>query len=102
MRHLQAKITFAASMAAGRVLKSLMVKRVREEKDCGTLNREYFRSQTLLAQKPKRVGQLANVGAKVRYKNETAKLFGNFLLFNCFAFRINHNYPIIIHRTHVI
>ena len=38
-----------------------------------------MRSQALLAQKPKRVGQLANVGAKVRNKNETAKLFGNFL-----------------------
>ena len=71
-------------MSEGRVLKSLMVKRVREEKDCGTLNREYFRSQTLLAQKPKRVGQLANVGAKLRNKNETAKLFGNFLSFNNF------------------
>ena len=35
-----------------------------------------------MAQKPKRVGQLANVGAKVRNKNETAKLFGNFLSFN--------------------
>ena len=43
-----------------------------------------MRSQTLLAQKPKRVGQLANVGAKVRNKNETAKLFGNFLSFNNF------------------
>ena len=43
-----------------------------------------MRSQTLLAQKPKRVGQLANVWAKVRNKNETAKLFGNFLLFNNF------------------
>lgn len=40
--------------------------------------------QTILAQKPKRVGQLANVWAKVRNKNETAKLFGNFLLFNNF------------------
>ena len=39
-----------------------------------------MRSQTLLAQKPKRVGRLANV----RNKNETAKLFGNFLLFNNF------------------
>ena len=38
-----------------------------------------MRSQTLLAQKPKRVGQLANVGTKVRNKNETAKLYGNFL-----------------------
>ena len=38
-----------------------------------------MRSQALLAQKPKRVGLLANVGAKVRNKNETAKLFGNFL-----------------------
>ena len=71
-------------MSAGRVLKSLMVKRVREEKDCGTLNREYFRSQTLLAQKPKRVGRLANAGAKVRNINETVKLFGNFLFFNNF------------------
>ena len=43
-----------------------------------------MRSQTLLAQKPKRVGQLANVGAKLINKNETAKLFGNFLLFNNF------------------
>ena len=34
---------FAASMSAGRVLKSLIVKRVREEKDCGTMNRERFR-----------------------------------------------------------
>ena len=33
--------TFAASMSAGRILKSLMVKRVREEKDFGTMNREY-------------------------------------------------------------
>ena len=32
--------TFAASMSAGRILKSLMVKRVREEKDFGTMNRE--------------------------------------------------------------
>ena len=32
-------ITFAASMSAGRVLKSLMVKRVRKEKDFGTMNR---------------------------------------------------------------
>ena len=40
--------------------------------------------QTILAQKRKRVGQLANVWAKVRNKNETAKLFGNFLLFNNF------------------
>ena len=38
-----------------------------------------MRSQTLLAQKPKRVERLANVGAKVRNKNETAKLFDNFL-----------------------
>ena len=38
-----------------------------------------MRSQALLAEKPKRVGQLANVGAKVRNKNETAKLFSNFL-----------------------
>ena len=37
-----------------------------------------------MTQKPKRVGQLANVGAKVRNKNETAKLFGNFLLFKTF------------------
>ena len=43
-----------------------------------------MRSQTLLAQKPKRVGRLANVGAKVRNINETVKLFGNFLLFNNF------------------
>ena len=43
-----------------------------------------MRSQTLLTQKPKRVGQLANVGAKVRTINETAKLFDNFLLFNNF------------------
>ncbi|OYP57443.1 hypothetical protein CIK99_07505 [Prevotella sp. P5-92] len=43
-----------------------------------------MRSQTLLAQKPKRVLRLANVGAKVRNKNETAKLFGNILLFNNF------------------
>ena len=43
-----------------------------------------MRSQTLLAQKPKRVGQLANVGAKLINKNETAKLFGNFLSFNNF------------------
>ena len=35
-------ITFAASMSAGRVLKSLMVKRVREEKDFGTMNRKDF------------------------------------------------------------
>ena len=45
-----------------------------------------MRSQTLLAQKPKRVGRLANVGAKVGNINETAKLFGNFLFFiNFFA-----------------
>ena len=45
-----------------------------------------MRSQTLLAQKPKRVGRLANVGAKVRNINETVKLFGNFLSFyNFFA-----------------
>ena len=37
-----------------------------------------------MAQKPKRVGRLANVGAKVRNINETVKLFGNFLLFNNF------------------
>ena len=37
-----------------------------------------------MAQKPKRVGQLANVGAKIRNINETVKLFGNFLLFNNF------------------
>ena len=43
-----------------------------------------MRSQALLAQKPKRVGRLANVGAKVRNINETVKLFGNFLLFNNF------------------
>ena len=29
-------------MSAGRVLKSLMVKRVREEKDFGTMNRKDF------------------------------------------------------------
>ena len=34
--------SFAASMSAGRVLKSLMVKRVREEKDFGTMNRKDF------------------------------------------------------------
>ena len=34
--------TFAASMSAGRILKSLMVKRVREEKDFGTMNRKDF------------------------------------------------------------
>ena len=34
--------TFGASMSAGRVLKSLMVKRVREEKDFGTMNRKDF------------------------------------------------------------
>ena len=38
-----------------------------------------MRSQTLLDQKPKWVGQLANVGTKVRKRNETAKLYGNFL-----------------------
>ena len=43
-----------------------------------------MRSQTLLAQKPKRVGRHANVGAKVRNINETVKLFGNFLFFNNF------------------
>ena len=37
-----------------------------------------------MAQKPKRVGRLANVGAKERNINETVKLFGNFLLFNNF------------------
>ena len=52
-----------------------------------------MRSQILLAQKPKRVGQLANVGAKLINKNETAKLFGNFLSFyNFFAwFPILHS-----------
>ena len=40
-----------------------------------------MRSQTLLAQKPKRVGRLANVGTEVRNKNETSKLFSNFLSF---------------------
>ena len=34
--------TFGASMSAGRILKSLMVKRVREEKDFGTMNRKDF------------------------------------------------------------
>ena len=37
-----------------------------------------------MAQKRKRVGRLANVGAKVRNINETVKLFGNFLSFNNF------------------
>ena len=45
-----------------------------------------MRSQTLLAQKPKRVGRLANVGTEVRNKNETAKLFSNFLSFK-------HHFP---------
>ena len=43
-----------------------------------------MRSQTLLAQKPKRVGRLANVGTEVRKK--TAKLFSNFLSFK-------HHFP---------
>ena len=34
--------TFVVSMSAGRVLKSLMVKRVRKEKDFGTMNRKDF------------------------------------------------------------
>lgn len=34
--------TFAASMSVGRVLKSPIVKRVREEKDFGTMNRKDF------------------------------------------------------------
>ena len=34
--------TFVVSMSAGRILKSLMVKRVREEKDFGTMNRKDF------------------------------------------------------------
>ena len=34
--------TFGASMSAGRVLKSPIVKRVREEKDFGTMNRDDF------------------------------------------------------------
>ena len=34
--------TFAASMSAGRILKSPIVKRVREEKDFGTMNRKDF------------------------------------------------------------
>ena len=35
-------INFAASMSAGRILKSPIVKRVREEKDFGTMNRKDF------------------------------------------------------------
>ena len=35
-------INFAASMSVGRVLKSPIVKRVREEKDFGTMNRKDF------------------------------------------------------------
>ena len=34
--------TFAASMSAGRSLKSPIVRRVREEKDFGTMNRKDF------------------------------------------------------------
>ena len=34
--------TFVASMSAGRILKSPIVKRVREEKDFGTMNRKDF------------------------------------------------------------
>ena len=34
--------TFGASMSAGRILKSPIVKRVREEKDFGTMNRKDF------------------------------------------------------------
>ena len=35
-------------MSAGRILKSLMVKRVREEKDFGTMNRKDFRYYILI------------------------------------------------------
>ena len=60
-----------------------------------------MRSQTLLAQKPKRVGRLANVGANVRNKNETAKLFGNFLLFNNFFAWFEENHRGQNHRGQV-